>query len=305
MTPDPHDPAAPEHPPAPPRGPIRAQPHAHAVELAGVTLARGGRSILSNATLRIGAGEFVTVLGANGAGKTTLMRAILGLVPPAAGAIRVLGEPARRGHPAIGAMPQSRGLPAVRLSGREFVQAACRGRRWGLALRSAADRRDVDRALGLVDASALAARPVAELSGGERQRLLLAQALLGRPRLLLLDEPLAGLDPRRQAGIVSLVRGLQRELGIAVLFSTHDLNPMLAGPMLPAPTPDTQDRVLVLGHGEAALGTPDEVVTGPVLSRLYGTPIEVVHTGRRRIVVAAPDPPRPFAGTRHAAGGPG
>ena len=251
-----------------------------AVELRGVTLALGGRTILDDISLAADAGAFIGVLGPNGAGKTTLLRAILGLVRPARGAIRVLGRPARRGDPAIGYMPQLRAAVPQRLTGRAFVAAAARGHRWGLARPDAADRRDVDRALDLVGAAALALRPLAELSGGERQRVLLAQGLLGQPRLLLLDEPLASLDPRHQAGIVALVRDVARHLGITVLFSAHDLAPLLGA----------LDRVLYLGATRAAIGTVDEVVTGPVLSRLYGAPIEVLRVGTRILVLPADEP---------------
>ena len=116
--------------------------------------------------------------------------------------------------------------------------------------------------------------------GGERQRLLLAQALIGRPRLLLLDEPLISLDPHHQHAVVALARSLQAELGLTVLFSAHDLNPLLGA----------LDRVLYLGHGQAALGTVDEVVTGPVLSRLYGSRIDVVRLGGRIFVMAGGGP---------------
>jgi zinc/manganese transport system ATP-binding protein len=129
----------------------------------------------------------------------------------------------------------------------------------------------------MVQAQDLARRPLAEISGGERQRLLLAQALLGRPRLLLLDEPLISLDPHHQRAVVELVRELQRELNIAVLFSAHEINPLLGA----------LDRVLYLGGGQAALGTVDEVITGAVLSKLYGSPIDVVHLNGRVFVMAA------------------
>ncbi|MGA9864989.1 MAG: ABC transporter ATP-binding protein, partial [Acetobacteraceae bacterium] len=135
---------------------------------------------------------------------------------------------------------------------------------------------DAARVLALVGAEALAARPVSDLSGGERQRLLLAQALLGSPRLLLLDEPLISLDPRHQQEVVALVRRVQRHLGIAVLFSAHELNPLLGA----------LDRVLYLGGGHAALGAVEEVITGPVLSRLYGAEIEVVRAAGRVFVMA-------------------
>jgi zinc/manganese transport system ATP-binding protein len=247
------------------------------IAIDGATIAIGGRVILSEVDLAIGANEFIGVLGANGAGKTTLMRAILGLVPPAGGSVSVFGQPAARGHAAIGYLPQLRNSASSgRLSGWDFVASAASGHRWGLPMLDAAGLRDVDRVLTLVDGTSLARRPIAELSGGERQRLLLAQALLGQPRLVLLDEPLISLDPHHQEEVVELVRRTQRELGITVLFSAHELNPLLGA----------MDRVLYLGSGHAALGTVDEVITAPVLSRLYGSAIEVVHLNGRIFVMS-------------------
>jgi zinc/manganese transport system ATP-binding protein len=251
----------------------------NAIEFSDVRLSLGGRVILDGVSLGIAEREFIGVLGPNGAGKTTLMRAILGLIRPDRGAIQVLGRPAARGNPAVGYMPQIRaGLSDVRLSGWEFVAAVVNGHRLGLPIPNRAGRAEVDRALDLVGAGALGRRPLAETSGGERQRLLLAQALVGRPRLLLLDEPLISLDPHHQRGVVDLVKSLQAELGIAVLFTAHELNPLLGA----------IDRVLYLGGGKAALGTVDEVITGPVLSRLYGSPIDVVRL-RGRIFVMSGD----------------
>jgi zinc/manganese transport system ATP-binding protein len=248
-----------------------------AIEFRDTGLTLGGRTVLAGVTLDIAAGEFIGVLGPNGAGKTTLMRAVLGLVPPVRGSIRVLGAPARRGNPAIGYMPQARGpIAAIRLSGWDFVASVVNGHRLGLPVLNARGRAEVERVLELVGGRDLAARLVAELSGGERQRLLLAQALIGRPRLLLLDEPLISLDPQRQHGTVELVRSLQAELGLTVLFSAHELNPLLGA----------LDRVLYLGSGQAALGTVDEVITGPVLSRLYGGVIEVVRAKGRIFVMS-------------------
>jgi zinc/manganese transport system ATP-binding protein len=248
-----------------------------AISLDGVTLTLGGRRILSDVTLAIADGEFIGMLGPNGAGKTTLIRALLGLVPVTAGTIQVLGAPVRRGNPAVGYMPQLRHpIGDFRLSGRDFVVSAAQGHRWGRPWPAKADYRDAERALELVGATALASRPLAETSGGERQRLLLAQALLGNPKLLLLDEPLISLDPSRQHAVIELVHTVQRELGIAVLFSAHELNPLLG----------TLDRVLYLGNGQAALGSIDEVITGPVLSRLYGSAIEVVRLNGRIFVMS-------------------
>ena len=248
-----------------------------ALELDHVSLELAGRTILRGASLTIDEGEFIGVLGPNGAGKTTLMRALLGLVPVAHGAIRIGGEDIARGNPSIGYMPQTRSaLASRRVLGRDFVAMAADGHRWGLPIADAATRADVERVLDLVGAQALAARPLSELSGGERQRLLLAQCLLGKPKLLLLDEPLISLDPHRQRIVVELVRRVQRELGITVLFSAHELNPLL----------NAIDRVLYLGNGAAALGTVDEVITRPVLSRLYGAPIDVMRVNGRIFVMS-------------------
>jgi zinc/manganese transport system ATP-binding protein len=250
---------------------------AGALDVEHVTLELGRRPILKDASFNVAAGEFIGVLGPNGAGKTTLMRAMLGLLPLSKGAIRVNGVAVARGNASIGYMPQIRsGLSGRRVRGRDFVAMAADGHRWGLPRASAAAKADVDRVLDLVDGRALAARPLSELSGGERQRLLLAQCLLGDPKLLLLDEPLISLDPRHQTGVVDLVRRVQRELGITVLFSAHELNPLL----------NSIDRVLYLGNGRAALGTIDEVITKPILSQLYGSPIDVMRVNGRIFVMA-------------------
>ncbi len=247
------------------------------IRFESVRLDLPGRTVLRDASFRIAPGEFVGLLGPNGAGKTTLIRAVLGLLPPAAGCITVAGQPARPGNGAIGYMPQRRATATARLSGHDFIASAWQGTRWGLPLPDRAGQADIARVLALVEAEALARRPLAELSGGERQRLLLAQALLGRPTLLLLDEPLVSLDPRHQAGIVAMVRRLQRSLGITVLFTAHELNPLLRA----------IDRVMYLGGGQAAIGTVAEVINAPVLSRLYGAPIEVHHAGGHVFVMAA------------------
>ncbi|CAB3648108.1 ABC transporter ATP-binding protein [Paraburkholderia rhynchosiae] len=261
----------------PASGPTSALGQAPVLELEHVTLELGGRTILRDTGFVVNQGEFIGVLGPNGAGKTTLMRAVLGLVPAASGAIRVLGQPVERGNASIGYMPQTRtALAGRRVRGRDFVAMAADGHRWGLPLSDARTRADVERVLDLVGGRKLAERPLSELSGGERQRLLLAQCLLGDPKLLLLDEPLISLDPHHQKSVVELVRRVQHELGIAVLFSAHELNPLL----------NSLDRVLYLGSGVAALGTVDEVITRPVLSRLYGSPIDVMRVNGRIFVMS-------------------
>jgi zinc/manganese transport system ATP-binding protein len=242
-----------------------------------VTVRLGGRDILSAASFAIEDGEFVGMLGANGAGKTTLMRAALGLVPVASGAIAVLDRPVTRGNALIGYMPQSGGAVArLRLSGWDVVASAAIGGRFGLVRLDKAARREIDWALDQVGARDLARRSIGELSGGERQLVLLSQALIGKPRLMMLDEPLISLDPAHQRDIVEIARRICDNLKIAILFSAHELNPLV----------NAIDRVLYLGGGAAVIGAVDEVVTGPVLSRLYRTDIEVIHVKDRYFVMA-------------------
>jgi len=237
------------------------------VELDHATIKLGGRSILADASLTIQAGEFIGVLGPNGAGKTTLMRAILGLLPPSAGSLRVFGRTPQRGNTDIGYLPQVRTvLPDLRVRGVDFIGSSLHGECWGLPSLSRHDRSMIEETLEAVGARELGHRPLSEMSGGERQRLLLAQAVLGQPKLLLLDEPLISLDARHQEIVIDLVHKVCRERGITVLFSAHELNQLLG----------TLDRVLYLGNGQAVLGTVEEVITAPVLSRLYGTDIQVL-----------------------------
>jgi zinc/manganese transport system ATP-binding protein len=242
-----------------------------------VTLTYGGRRVLSDVSFSVPQGAFVGLLGANGAGKTTMLRAILGLMKPASGAISVLGKPPTRGNAAIGYVPQARRtLPHMGISGLDFVLTAAGGHRWGWPVASSAEKEAVWKALEAVGASDLARRPLAELSGGERQRILIAQALIGDPQLLLLDEPLISLDAAHQRTIIDLVHEIGERLGIAVLFCSHEINPLLRA----------VDCVLYLGNGKAAIGSVDEVISGPVLSKLYGTSINVVRVAGRIFVMA-------------------
>ena len=194
----------------------------------------------------------------------------------------MLGHPARRGNAAIGYVPQRRHFETdVRIRGRSIVRLGLDGRNWGLPLpflhrnkaREAALR--VQEAIDLVGASAYADRPIGELSGGEQQRLLIAQALVTRPRILVLDEPLDSLDLRNQQGVAGVIRQISRETGAAVLLVAHDVNPILTA----------IDRVVYVAHGQVAVGTPEEVITTETLSRLYTTPIEVLRASDGRIVV--------------------
>jgi zinc/manganese transport system ATP-binding protein len=247
------------------------------VALDRVNIQIGTRIVLTDASFSIEPGEFIGVLGPNGAGKTTLMRAILGLLPPSTGTLRVFGATPRRGDRSIGYLPQVRTvLPDLRVRGLDFIGSSLHGERWGLPSVTHKDRRMIEETLDAVGARELANRPLSEMSGGERQRLLLAQSLIGNPKLLVLDEPLISLDQRHQEVVIDVVRRVCRERGITVLFSAHELNQLLGA----------IDRVLYLGSGRAVLGTVEEVVTAPVLSALYGTDIDVLRASGHIFVMS-------------------
>jgi zinc/manganese transport system ATP-binding protein len=238
----------------------------------------GQREVLHDVSATLCPGEFLGVIGSNGAGKTTLLRLLLGLVPVYGGTVRILGDPPHRGSRAIGYVPQQGGLdPDLPLRARDFVGLGLDGDRWGMGRPDRARDRRIDEALDAVGASSYATAPVGRLSGGEQQRLYLAQALVGEPRLLLLDEPLANLDLRSRRDVVNLVRGVSRDRDIGVVLVAHDINPLLGA----------VDRVLYLANGLGITGTVDEVIRGDVLSRLYGFPVDVIRAAGHVLVVGA------------------
>jgi zinc/manganese transport system ATP-binding protein len=256
------------------------------VEVRQATAVVGGHTIWSTVDATVGPGEFVAVLGPNGVGKSTLLKAILGLVPLASGSVRLLGRPPGEANHEIGYLPQRRSFDAsMRVRGLDVVRLGLDGDRWGIPLPGRRSRAAASRVAELVDlvgAGAYAQRPIGQLSGGEQQRLLIAQALARRPRLLLLDEPLDSLDLPNQAGVAALISGIARAEDVAVMIVAHDVNPIL--PYL--------DRVIYLGRGGAASGTPQEVITSGTLTRLYGTPVEVLSTSDGRlVVVGTPEAP--------------
>jgi zinc/manganese transport system ATP-binding protein len=246
----------------------------------------GGRTIWRDVTFSVRPGEFIAILGPNGAGKSTLLKALLGLLPLSAGRIEVLGAPVRRGRSAIGYLPQRRSFDAdVRIRGYDLVRLGLDGARWGIPLpllgrlwrgeREHEEERRVRELIALVGATSYAKRPIGELSGGEQQRLLIAQALVTQPRIVLLDEPFESLDLRNVQTVAALVRQISRERDVTVLLVAHDVNPIL--PYL--------DRVLYVARGQTVIGAPDEVITTQTLSRLYDAPIEVLRASDGRIVV--------------------
>jgi zinc/manganese transport system ATP-binding protein len=270
-------------------GPVVAPGQDETLTVDGVSVRLGGREVLHDVRFTIKAGEFVGLIGANGAGKTTLMRVILGLVQPFAGEVRIGGRPrGRRGARAAGAttgngktgigyVPQKIQLdPDLPLRARDLVGLGLDGNRLGFPLPSRSRRALVDEMLSAVDAEHLADARAGNLSGGEQQRILIAHALVSRPRLLLLDEPLANLDIASEQEVIALLSRIAGEQQIAVLISAHEMNPLLP----------VMDRVVYMAAGRAASGPTDEVIQDEVLTELYGRHVDVIRVQGRVLVVA-------------------
>ena len=257
---------------------LPASPSTPALQISDLAITLGGNAILSGINATINAGEFIGIFGPNGAGKTTLVRAIIGTLAPTHGTIEILGESPHKASRQIGYMPQGHaGFDSTALSARTLVEASCHGDRWGIPWTSAKSRAEVDRVLELAGAASYANRPFSVLSGGERQRVMLAQALLGDPKILVLDEPLASLDPKNQALLIDCICRVKSLTHTTILFVAHDMNPLLR----------VMDRVLYMAGGGAVLGKIDDVVTSQSLSKLYGFDIEVVRVGTRVFVISA------------------
>jgi zinc/manganese transport system ATP-binding protein len=249
------------------------------LDVDGVSVTLAGRKILDDVSFEVRQGEFTGLIGSNGVGKTTLLRAILGLQRLDGGEIRMNGAPlAHRGR-SLGYVPQRVQLdPDVPIRAWDFVALGLDAHRYGFARRTKEQRELVDQMLHDVDADHFANARVGSLSGGEQQRVLIAHALISRPTLLLLDEPLANLDPRSVQEIVALLHRVASDQKVAVLLSAHEMNSLLP----------VMDRIVYLTNGRAASGTTDEVVRSEVLSALYGHHVDVLKLHGRVFVVAEP-----------------
>ncbi|MGA5560599.1 metal ABC transporter ATP-binding protein [Streptomyces platensis] len=257
-----------------------ADPGAPVVALRDATLAFGDCVLWRDLHLDVRPGEFLAVLGPNGSGKTSLLRVLLGRQQLTGGSLTVLGRPPRSGSRHIGYVPQQTFQPThTLLRARDLVRLGLDGHRWGPPFARRAIRRRVDELLYAVGAMPYADVPLGRLSGGEQQRVRVAQALVTDPRILLCDEPLLSLDLQHQRTITRLVAERRRSAGTAVVFVTHEINPVLG----------LVDRVLYLARGGYRVGPPDEVMTSSTLTELYGTQVDVVRVRGRVVVVGAPD----------------
>ena len=241
------------------------------LEVEGVDVAFGDRRVLDSVSFDIAAGQFAALIGSNGAGKTTLMRVVLGLLQPDRGQVFVDGPAS-----GIGYVPQKVNLdPDMPLRARDLVQLGLDGHRLGFGWRRSGAAEAVDEALSWVGAEGFGGARIGRLSGGEQQRVMIAHALVSRPRLLILDEPLANLDISATNEIVAVLGRVCRQQGVAVLISAHDMNPLIP----------VMDRVVYMADGRVASGTVDEVVSSDVLSKLYQHPVEVIRAAGRILVV--------------------
>ena len=247
------------------------------LEVVDANVSLAGRLVLDKVSFEIRPGQFTGLIGSNGAGKTTLLRAVLGLQRLSRGAIRVSGQPLARRTRSVGYVPQKVLLdPDMPLRAWDLVALGLDGHRFGMPMPSRPRRAAVDAMVAAVGAEAFAGARVGQLSGGEQQRVLIAHALISRPRLLLLDEPLANLDLHSAQEVVALLARIAQEQQVAILLSAHDINPLLP----------VMDRIVYLAAGRAVSGTTEEVIREDVLSALYGHHVDVITVHGRILVIA-------------------
>lgn len=234
--------------------------------------------VFKDASFSIQPGEFVGILGPNGAGKTTLFKVLLGLLEPSQGQISILGKTPHRGNPAIGYVPQHHSFDSdLSIEALEIVKLGLIKTQWGFNLpaQSRKETKESMETLKIVGAEELAHRPLYSLSGGELQRIFLAQALVGNPDILLLDEPLASLDLRREGQFIKLIENVVVSKGVTVLFIAHGINALV--PVL--------DKVMYVANGRIALGSAQDILNSKSLSALYDSPVEVLHDSKGRIAI--------------------
>jgi zinc/manganese transport system ATP-binding protein len=241
-----------------------------------LTVGYNKKPVWSNANFSVNSGEFVAVIGPNGAGKTTMFRLLLGLQQPLSGTIKVFDAKPKRGNSKIGYIPQYHTIDNdTNIECAELVRLAYSGNRWGLSLSPHKEKKAASDVLEAVGATELANKSLGSCSGGELQRIYLAEALVSKPDVLLLDEPLSNLDIRRTKELAGLINRVVKARNVAAFLVAHDINPLI--PFL--------DKVIYIANGKVATGKPEEVLTSKSLTALYGTRVEVLRDSRDNIVV--------------------
>jgi iron complex transport system ATP-binding protein len=241
-----------------------------ALEAKALSCGYDGHAVLRGVDVAVATGEMVALLGRNGCGKSTLIRCLGGVLAPLEGSVSLLGAPlaglARRDVArTLAVVPQELSVPFA-FSVREVVELGRAPYARFLQPPGPADRRAVDDALAVADLVGLADRPYQQVSGGEQQRVALAMALAQEARVLLLDEPTVHLDIAHQVALLSVLRRLCRERGLAVLAAMHDINLSCL----------YFDRIAVLGEGALlAAGPPAAVVTPDLVERAFDTRVVV------------------------------
>ena len=233
-----------------------------AIEVRGVTVDYGDVRALDEVTLTVGAGRVTGLIGMNGSGKSTLYKAIVGLLRPRAGTVRLEGATpaAARRRGVVGYVPQSEAVDwGFPVSVRDVVMMGRYGRQGITRRATAVDREAVDEAIARVELGDLADRQIGRLSGGQRKRAFVARGIAQDARILLLDEPFAGVDTRSEATIVRLLRELADD-GRTVLVSTHDLRAL----------PDLADDAALLRQRVLFHGSVHEALKPENLARAFG-----------------------------------
>jgi ABC-type Mn2+/Zn2+ transport system ATPase subunit len=241
------------------------------IEFQGVDLGYGRNRVLTDINFDVEAGDFLGIVGPNGAGKTTLLKAILGLLKPLYGQVKITGEGLR-----IGYVPQRESVDTLfPLTVLDIVLMGRYTRLGPVARPGKGDKERAMKALRHVDIADLAGRHYPSLSGGQKQRALIARALVGEPNLLILDEPTNGMDLVSERAIMELVRSLHDEDQITILMVSHLLNTVV----------NYVKRIAIVGDGTLREGTIEEMVNSQSLARLYGIPVEVARVDGRLIVL--------------------
>jgi zinc transport system ATP-binding protein len=240
-------------------------------EINALHLEIGGQKILENISMRIFAGEYDAIIGPNGGGKTTLVRILLGLQETTSGDVKIFGKELKKfdGWDKIGYVPQRASLvdPSFPVSALDVVKMGRTAKKGFFGRFGTADKKCVYDAMEKMDVLDLSQKMIGSLSGGQRQRVMIARALASEPKVLILDEPNTGVDITSQKLFYSLLRRLNKEEGLTILFITHDIGVIV----------DDIDRLFTVNRKLLTCNNPKESVSCGDMSELYGTNAHLLH----------------------------